>query len=278
MVADVSMMLIPDPTASTANQRHKISSAFAKMKGRNALMFLSERRLRSMSYTAAGKQADLDKLSNECELDMTDRRELDEAVLEMLGVTFPQKRQEMIDELYAHLREFFEATRQKEEKAILNKNTSRRRGTARPGDIAAEIHNAIAENEPALLLQYEADFLDKLKPYDTYDLPVEGVAQMHSDMVMSNGVKFIKGNKTIAHVETSTLPHSELIAILANGGQRGLVRIPRDNEECIRVLEKYRTFIEERDGRIRELIQERTADEEAQEKILAALMALIAVR
>ena len=136
-IVDTNMMLVPDPTEATPEVRRRISGAFNKLKRRKALMFLSERRLREMSFTKSGRQKELDDLTNESELDMPDRRELDDAVLEMIRVTSPKKRRELIDELYAYLREFFEATRQKEEKAIVNKNTSKRRGAARPADIAS---------------------------------------------------------------------------------------------------------------------------------------------
>jgi hypothetical protein len=56
---------------------------------------------------------------------MPDRRELDDAVLQLIGVASKRRRDELIAELYAYLREFFERTRQKEEKAIANKKTPR---------------------------------------------------------------------------------------------------------------------------------------------------------
>jgi hypothetical protein len=210
---------------------------------------------------------------------MADRHELDDAVLEMLGVTSANKRTQMINELYAYLREFFEAVRQKEEKAIVNKNKSKRRGPARPTEIASEIHRAIVEKEPSLLLSYGTDFLDKSKPYDTYDLPQDGFAQSYHDMMTPHAVKFVKGTKTqVAMIPTSTTCQSDLIAYLANSGKRGLVRIPHDSEECNQIFEKYRAFIGHRDARLKELVQERTADEEMQVKILDILINLIANR
>ncbi len=98
-----------------------------------------------MAWRQAGKEAELEKLSDLCELDMADRRELDDAVLAMLGVASAKRRKEMIDALYRYLREFFERTRQKEEKAILNKNKARRRGKTDPAELAAQIYQELAE-------------------------------------------------------------------------------------------------------------------------------------
>ena len=275
-IVDVKMMLVTDPGKAKTDPLKRVGSAFEKLKQRKALMFLSERRLRTMAYTSSGKVGELDRLSDLTELDMPDRRELDDAVLEMIGIASPQRRQELIDELYAYLREFFEATRQKEEKAIINKNSARRRERIRPTDIAAQIHKDISQNEPDLLRQYDSHFLDKSQLFDTYDLPAEGEAKPYSDMLVPQAVKFTKGAKTqIAMISTVTGSQAELITLLSNTGTRGLVRVPHDDAVCSRTFEDYRSFIEHRDERVKELIHERTSDEETQEKILAALLSLI---
>ena len=263
------MMLVPNSKlCKNSDIIARVNNAFRKMTQRKALMFLSERRLRTMAYTSSGRVNALDELSDLTELDMPDRRELDDAVLEMIGVDSVQRRQELIDELYTYLGEFFEATRQKEEKAIINKNTARRRERIRPADIAVQVFKDISENEPDLLRRYETHFLDTSQPFDTYDLPADGEAKPYSDMLVAQAVKFTKGAKTqVALMPTLTGSQAQLITLLANTGTRGLVRVPHDDADCIRNLEEYREFVERRDGRIKELIQERTADEGTQEEI-----------
>jgi hypothetical protein len=274
-VYSANMMLVPNfRLRKTSGIIARVNNAFRKMTQRKALMFLSERRLRTMAYTSSGRASELDRLSNLTELDMADRRELDDAVLEMIGVDSSQRRQELIDELYAYLRDFFEAIRQKEEKAIMNKNTASRRERVRPADIAAQILRDISGNEPDLLRQYDSHFLDRSQPFDTYDLPSDGEAKPYSDMLVAQAVKFTKGVRTqIALIPTITGSQSQLLALLANTGTRGLVRVPRDEAECSRTLGEYREFIDHRDTRLRELVEERTADEDIQEKILSALRA-----
>jgi len=148
----------------------------------------------------------------------------------------------------AYLRDFFEVTRQKEEKAIINKNTARRRERVRPADIAAQIHKDIAENEPRLLRRYEPDFLDKSQPFDTYDLPLEGEAKAYSDMLLAQGVEFTKGaKKQVALMPTSSVSQAKLVELLANSGTRGLVRVPHDEAACSRTLEEYQEFIDRRE-------------------------------
>lgn len=276
-VIDVNMMLVPNPSHATIKSKQRILIAFQRMKRRNALQFLSERRMREMAYTEAGREDDLAKLSDVSELDMDDRRELDDAVLEMLGVKSKKRRAELIGDLYRHLRDFFELTRQKEEKAIANKKVAKRRGAARPADIAEEIFHEIVENEGRLLREYDPDFIDKSKPFDTFDLPTDGTAEPLSDMFVANGVRFTRGKKkqVLGLVESKFRHQDPLIILVAESGVRGLVRFPRDEEECLRLRQTYGKFINQRNRRMRELIEDRTADEEMQEKIFESLLSLI---
>ncbi|APV44161.1 N-6 DNA Methylase [Dehalogenimonas formicexedens] len=275
-VYSAKMMLVPDIRVASRSQLQRISQAFASMKDRKSLTFVSEKRLRTMAFTGAGKVKELDSLSDATELDMPDRRDLDDAVLEMVGVKSPKQRDKIIDELYTYLRHFFEATRQKEEKAIINKNTARRRERIRPADIASQIYEDISKNDPELLRRYEVDFLDNSQPFDSYDLPTEGDAIKYSDLLVPQGVKFTKGTKSQVNlIPTLTASQAELIVLLTKTGRRGLVRVPHDDLECARTLASFQSFIEGRDARLLELVQERTSDEETQEKTLVALASLL---
>ena len=275
MVVDVAMMLVPNPRLAGEEQIARVAKAFGKIQERNPLQFLSERRLRHMAFTQAGKEAQLDKLSDLCELDMADRRELDDAVLEMLGVESSERRQELREELYDYMREFFELTRQKEEKAIVNKNKARRRGQASPTEIATQILAEMSESHPDLLRGYDPDFLDLTKPFDTFDLPGESVPQALKDtnpLLYDRGVVFLKGKKPFANLITKIPEQDPLIILLAGSGIHGLVRVPHEPEECDRLYHEYAAFLCRREETIRELIANRTLDEDMQEKIYAALM------
>lgn len=275
-VIDANMMLVPDPRKAKTERIKRITDAFKSLSKRKALQFLSERRLREMAYRQSNKDKALENLSNLCELDMLDWRELDDAVLEMLGVESPDKRQHMIYDLYSYLREFFEYTRQKEEKAIINKNKAKRRGPARPGEIATQIFNNISENYPQFLRQYDSDFMDRSKPFDTFEIPAEGTAELFTDMFVEHGVRFMKGiKKRIALVETTSQVQDELMVLVANSGVRGIIRIPHEDDECREVLQEFERFINQRESQVRHLIKERTADEGIQEDIYEALAPML---
>gem|GEM_PF-1587448 len=228
-----------------------------------------------MAYLQAGKADQLQELSDLCELDMPDRRELDDAVLEMMGVASPERRADLIDRLYDHLKAHFEQVRQKEELAIANKKKAKRRGPARPGEIAAQVLTQIKQDEPQLLRSYEKHFLDPSAAFEVIELPESGTAELHSDMFAEHAVRFVQGKKKLGTIEASSASQAELLAVLANDGWRGLVPVPRNDSECARVLADYRQFAAHRDERLWELVAERTADEDTQEKVMSTLLNLV---
>jgi len=274
-VVDVNMMPVPDPAKASAAARRKVADAFARLKDRQALYFLSERRLREMAYTQSGRTDELAGLADQSELDLDDRRALDDAVLQMLGVRSKKGRQELIDRLYDYLREFFEWTRRKEEQAIINKKKAKRRGPARPSEIAARIFQDLETKEPRWLRRYDPDFLNPSLPYDVYELPENGEPEAFADLLSSNGVRFRSGKKQIAAVETKAACQARLLSLAAKTGRRGLVRAPHEEAECLKVLREFEIFLTGRHQRLWELIEERTADPQMQEKIHQALVALL---
>ena len=226
-VVDVNMMLVPNPTAGSAEVRKRIAKAFRTLKKRDAHQFLSERRMREMAYRDKGKIEELETLSDEAELDMPDRMELDDAVLELLGIRSKKRRIEIREEIYAYLRRYFEFVRRKEEQAIVNKKASKRKAVAKPANIAEQVLEEIAEKHGHLLHRYDPDFLNKSLPFDTYELPAEGEPAAESDMFTPHAVKFTKGKKkTVAHIPTTVPGQDVLIVALAKSSVRGLVRVP----------------------------------------------------
>lgn len=274
---DINMMLTPNPVRASKANKKKVVTAFKKLIKRKPLYFLSERRLKEMKLTQAGKKDELDALSNKSELDMGDRYELDEAILEMLGVNSKLERKRILNKLYDFLRDHFEQTRLKEEKAIKNKNLTKRKGLAKPGEIAGQISKEIENSEPHLLRKYDPDFFNSTYPYDVYELPEEGEPSLFSDMFIPKGVIFKNKKKTIKIVEVEVEGQELLLSIVAEEGKRGLVPISRDPKELQNMIKTYRDFLIKRDHRLSELIEERTADEETQAQIYSSLIHLIRV-
>jgi hypothetical protein len=275
-VVDVGMMLVPDPCHATAITRKAVEDAFAQLKTRKALQFLSERHLREAGLNEKGKSKELAALSNLSELDMEDRRTLDDAVLRMIGVKSSKKRRELIVQLYYALGDIFERHRQIEEKANLNKRISKRRMRVSPQDIAAQIIQEIDRSDGWIKKTYGFDIIDRDQPYDAYYIPQEGTPRRSSDIFDGEGLVFVKGkSKVVGRVRTRNSAQEELVILLVSAGICSFTRIPLEPTECQRAGEEFSAFIVARDKRLTELVQERTSDPETLEAVLASLKAML---
>ncbi len=270
-VIDVTMMPVPDPRKVRKQSLNRVRDAFEILKKRPALQFLSERRMRRMAFTKAGREDELEEISDISELDMDDRHELDDAVLELLGVINPKERRAVLDPLYSYLKEFFESVRQKEELAIANKNRSKRKAALSPAEIADQILQEIKNSHGNLLRSFR-DFVDVNRPYVTFDLPHVGIPEVHEDIFARDGsVRFLKGKKQISLVPTKNRDQAALVAMIALQGIRGLTRVPLNANECVEVRRRYEKFVAEREKRLQALIADRTGDPDLQGHVFEAL-------
>ena len=275
-VYSARMMLVPNMAQCSIDLVNKIQNAFKKMLERNVLSFVfQKRRLRQMSYAQRGKKAELNSLTDISELDAPGRWDLDNAVLELIGVESEKDRVEIIERLYRFLREYFERTRRKEEKAIENKLKYKARGPLKPHEIATEIYQMIMDNETQLLKQYDPDFLCHSRPFDTFDIPSKGVPESLSSLFVRNGIIFRNRQKIISEIVLNSPEQAPLMILLWETGIRGLVRVPHEKDECLRVQREYCDFINNRYKRIMEMIGDRTSDENTQEKIYYELLTRI---
>jgi hypothetical protein len=114
------------------------------------------------------------------------------------------------------------------------------------------------------------------RPFSTFDLPAAGIPEVHDDMFAPQGsVRFMKGRKQIFILPTKTREQAVLIAFIAAHGVRGLTRVPLSPHDCASLGKRYGSFIEGRARRLRNMIADRTGDEDLQGQIFDALSDLI---
>jgi hypothetical protein len=141
--------------------------------------------------------------------------------------------------------------------------------------MAARIYAEVKDKYGQLLRPYSA-YVDLDKPFSTYDLPVNGLPELHEDMFAAQGsVRFMKGRKQLAIISTKVPAQAELVALIADHGVRGMVRVPLDALECRAGKQRYEAMLEDRAQRIRNLIADRTADLDLQESIFSATNDLV---
>ncbi|MEW6236912.1 MAG: N-6 DNA methylase [Candidatus Omnitrophota bacterium] len=273
-IIDVNMMAIPDYRYGTPKLKERIARIFIKMKERKVLPLLSKRRMQELMYGDQISDCELNKLSNYSELNMSDRAELDHAVLELIGVHKKEDRESILLKLRQELAKFFEGLRKIEVLTNINKSIAKRRGKQNPQDVAERIYKEICDNDARLLLRYD-DYRDKSKPDDVFLFPDEGIPQERESLFNEHGVVFVKGKKTVAVLETRFPAQDKLLILAYHSGARRYIYIPHEEEECIHVYKKFRQFVREREERLRKMIEQRTSDEELLEKIYQSLLTLL---
>jgi hypothetical protein len=172
------------------------------------------------------------------ELQQKDRQELDDCVLELIGVADPQERRKLLDELYSQTVGYYRYLRTQDIQSMENRAGGQRRLTAE--DIAASIWDSLAEDDKGPPL---ADWLKMLtgnrQAVHIPDGKATALGKGH--MFAPADVDFAQG-KTIHHETYAHPVQAALVALLANLELRGQVELPTDERACA----EWRKAIEKR--------------------------------
>jgi hypothetical protein len=273
-VIDVEMMPVPDWRGASAKVRQRIIKAMKAMTSRPLMGVLSEQRLRRKALFEAGRIDELQNYSDATELDQADRQELDDAVLELLGVTDSKKRVDLRARLYAHLQDYFEAVRRKEERGIDNKVRAKRNAKVTPQSIAADVFAQIESQRPILLKGYR-DLVNQAGAVavEGVKVPSVGTPEIVDDM-LNSGVKFMRGKKKGEFVKTRSKAQAELVMRIVALGEAGRHHfIPVDDAVINGTIRAIDAQIRRRESEVRALIADRTQDPELQAKAFRLTMA-----
>lgn len=257
MVLDANMLLVPVAASPSPSLRKRLLAAHDSMINRSILGFLSDRRLRRKSLTDRGRETELSSISDETELDQADRRALDEAVLEMLGVTQARERGRLLNTLYAYLRAYFENVREKEEEAIDNKRRTANQSSLTAEQVANDVMEEIERDYPRILRTYSD--LNAGTGGDGIHIPSSGLPIIVDDLV-TRGVRFAEG-RSAQIVTTRSLPQAELIVAIAEVGPRGRsLFVPADEADVRPLVDDLRRIAADRARIVEDLIAYRTSD------------------
>lgn len=273
-IVDIDMMPVPDWSKATGALGKRILDAAAKLRKRQVRGLLSDRRLREKSLIARGKKGALQDFADTTELDEKDRHELDDAVLELLGIENRQERKTLRERLYAHLKAYFEKERRKEEEAQVNKKRTKSKQRQTPDALAQAVFDFVAENNPLLLRGYE-DLADKVgfKRYEGRFAPWPDKIELVDDL-LHFGVKY-KSRKTgkIEFERATSRQQAELLMEVSIGGEGGdTYFFPADPVLCSQLLTDMRQIRAERERLIRENLEDRTGDPDMVERAMGLAM------
>ena len=249
-VVDVKMMLVPDPRRASAEVRQRLETALDSLKQRQIAHLV-----------------DIDGEGTEPsgDLAMADRQALDDAVLELIGVSDPLERTALRAELYAEITRMYRTIRSAEKKMQAFRSKAARKGRATPRSIAQEIWDLMEETP------VHRTPLDFVPEADTEEIELpEGRARVVSDLW--NGYSLLVDGRNIV------LRHplrAEFAKALRDCGLHGPVPIPIDPDIARQALREYDDYVAQTNATFADHAGEHTSEPEMQERVVSELWRLL---
>ena len=265
MIVDVNLLEVPDPRGVSAKVAKRLSDALGRMNRREVGRLIEEQLMDCHTPDSARRIA-AGPLVLSDELRQPDRRALDDAVFELLGVSDPKERGALIKRLYEATARHFRDIRVVEIEKMKQRAKSNS-GRFSVHDLAADIWDA-AELEDATPL---AEWIGQRPESDTLaSIPEDRPAILSpSPMFDPNTVYFGKDRSVL--VDCPTRGQAELVARLANLGVSGEIRMPAKLGPCFKLLARVNERLEKARARFRELAESRTGDERIREQLMEVL-------
>jgi hypothetical protein len=259
-VVDVNLIEVPDPRRASKAVVKKLQDAFAELCRRDTQHFVEEEFLECQSSERAKRLAEK-PIGLPIELTMPDRRALDLAVFELLGVGDADEREKLCDALY------YETTAHFRHNRILDIQKQEQRSKTegrefRTDELAADLWDSLPDEHKQPLLEW-------ITTQVTGGVPVN-IPDGHPSIPDAND--FLDANTVFfripvgSKVQTQSLPlpsraHAEMVHLLRQEGFHGPVPLPKSEADAkalqSQITGRFATLAE----KAKQLSQSRTADE-----------------
>lgn len=247
-VVDTLLLEIPDPRNVTEAIVVRIEAALQSMQQRE-VTHLVEEAFMDCHTAEEVLEAAKTPLGLPRELQQVDRRELDDTVFELLGVTEAARRDKLIDQLYREVAFHNRAIRIVE----VQKMEQRRHGGSKRHvsqmELAFDAWNAL---EPEWCMPLSEWLDQQTGKAQIVSLP-DGEVRLSSagNFFDANTVYF--GKKPAVSYVCSSRAEAELVAAIAREELRGPVSLPATEKECLELGELLRDRLREANARFEEM-------------------------
>ncbi len=261
-IVDVNLLEIPDIRSAKRHLVQKMLRAFASLQRRKSGHMVEQDFLDCHSVEAVRMLA-RKPLELPDELRQSDRRELDDAVFELLGESAPARRRELVDRLYEETARHYRQIRIVE----VQKMVQRRGGQTNNfthADLAEEIWVGLEAAIKKPLAEWVAE---RSKPGQIVSIP-EGAPRFpgEADFFDRDAVFFGTGKEAVKLKLPSPF-HAKLVFRLAALDVRGRIVLPATPEEAGKILASLNDHIAKTQHRLQELAARRTGNERIRTKV-----------
>jgi hypothetical protein len=264
-VVDTLLIEVPDPRNVTEPILRRLERAFTSMQQREVTHLVEEAFRQCHTKEEVNEAAKL-PLGLPLELQQLDRRELDDAVFELLGVKDAHRRRKLIDQLYREVAMHYRAIRIVE----VQKMEQRRHGGKSKVSPLNLAFSAWEELEPEWQKPLALWLEEQSHQAKTVELP-DGEVRLPDAANFFEATTVYFGKKpAVSHVCASRA-EAELITSIAQAGLRGPVSIPATEKECYEVSQSLEKRLREAQVRLDELAQQYTGTDKLREQVTEIL-------
>ena len=267
-VVDTVLLEIPDPRGVSAGLVARMTQALERMTQRKVTHLVDDAMLQCHSGEL---MRELLRQPSQLprELQQPDRRELDDCVLELLGVSGAKERENLRAELYLETTTYYRYQRTQDIQAMEDRTGNNGRRLA-AHDLAESIWHSLsdAERGQALAPWIKSSFCDTKLIEIPEGTPHELGA---SDMFHPSGVIF-KSGKEAGQVNYANAEQAALVAAIARLGIHGETFLPERVEDCRQCLAQLQGRLSQAEGLFARLVASRTGTQSLQEKTAALLL------
>lgn len=266
MVIDARLIEVPTPLGVQEPIRSRLKEAFSRLCLR-PMGDLVEEQLMDCHTPERARKLAAGPLVLSNELQQPDRRNLDDAVFELLGVYDPQERAELLKRMYDATAQHFRDIRVVEiEKMQQRAKSNSRRFNVH--DLAEDVWDA-AEIEGAIPLH---EWIGQRSGLDSNVVILEGRPAMLSSkpLLEPRRVYFDRAHSTF--IDYLSREQAQLALRLAHLGISGKLKLPADPKACIDLLAQIDKRLEQALAIFEELAKSRTSDDRIREQIAGLLL------
>ncbi|MDI6773966.1 MAG: N-6 DNA methylase [Verrucomicrobiota bacterium] len=267
-VVDTVLLEVPDPRGVSPALAQRMSEALGAMACRDVTHLVQESMLRCHSEQhmreILARPVELSR-----ELQQSDRRMLDDAVFEMIGVNDATHRARTLDELYIETARYYRYQRAQDIQTSENRAEAGR-GQIGPRDLAASVWDSLSAEEKG---QPVADWIkDRWDDTVTVEIPDGKPSALGSDdMFDPSAVAFRQGANGIKRAYANP-GQAALVATLADLEIRGEVAVPQSAQECRECRQELQKRLNAARQRFTELAASRTGQVPMQERVVFTLI------
>ena len=267
-VIDVNLLEVPDPRAINPRLADRLVRVFESLQMRTAGHLVEEQLMECHSPDRAQRIAAGPIVLPE-ELRQSDRRELDDAVFEMLGVTDGADRIALVDRLYLETAQHFRRIRVVEIQKMVQRSKSKSRRIS-SAELAADAWEATYLREEQSVARWLALLSE---PRVELQIPATGVPRLVSpDPMFDREIVFFGKDRQAARIVCSSREQAELAKRLAELGFHGEVELPVDSDRCAGTLGELENRLTAARIEFETLASSRIADKKKRSEIVEVLL------